>query len=188
MMVKPRTFFLSVALGLALSASTGYVFFTQLQRVMAPKAATQATHAPQVRVHTACPKVIQVTPQLSVKDIEFGMIIPDEANRPVFVPTDTIVRKPGYGYGWRARVVTPHERLSMKEVLALPEAPQMWGIGPEVQLSSDRTTATTTTTVTPHHGWISNSWWFTEGDPSGTYTVELHLEGRKVVTRTFEVR
>lgn len=184
MMVKPRTFFLSVALGLTLSAGSGFVFYKQLQRI------TQRTsHHSVIKARQAtCAKIIKVSPDVALKNLEFGMVVPNQDGRHVFVPTDTIVRKPGYGYGWRAKAITSHDRLSMKEVLRLPAAPQMWGIGPEVKLSTDRTTATTATVVTPNQGWISNTWWFTEGDPDGTYQIEVHIEGKRVMTSSIEVR
>lgn len=184
-MVKPRTFFLSVALGLTLSAGSGFVFYKQLQRL---NHHSPSRVAAQEQTRATCPKTIKVSPSLALKELEFGMVIPNEQGRYVFVPSEVIVRKPGYGYGWRAKAITNHNRISMKEVLRLPQAPQVWGIGPEVQLTSDRTTAITTTTITPHRGEISNTWWFTEGDPDGPYEIEVHLEGKRIATHTIEVR
>lgn len=147
--------------------------------------------APEVTMERApCHKraTVERSPELRVEQVEFGMFIPDEQGEPSFVATDSLVKRPGYGYGWRAKIDTTRPRLTMRERLSLPEAPQVWGINERVELSADRREATTTMLVTPRHGWVYNAWWFTEGDPAGEYTIDVSLDGQQILTRTVQVR
>lgn len=122
---------------------------------------------------------VRVAEDLEVLEVEVGAIEVDAAQGTVtFVPRDRVEMKPGQGYGWRMRVRTRRSKITWQEELLLPSAPKTWGISSHVRLSSDRRRAVTTMTAEPdREGYVSNAWFFAEGDPRGVYRVELEIDG-----------
>ena len=173
MIVKPRTFFCSVALGLVLSATPGYVFYKQLKPQRSYK-----------HNYTRC----KLKTQTPVKELQFGMMVPNDQGKMVFVPTNTIARKVGYGYGWRVKYHTKKRYVRTKEVLTLPSAPKTWGISAQTALSGDRRVATTKATARTQRGqWVYNTWWFTEGDPKGQYNISVSVDGKHIKSQTLTI-
>lgn len=170
MIVKPRTFIASIALGLTLSATTGYVFYQQ--------AKPQAPRGCSMRA-----------PALPVSNLEFGMLAPNENGKMVFIPTDTIARRVGYGYGWRAKLVDNKTTARVNEQLILPSAPAHWGVTASTALSADRRIATTNTVARAgQDGYITNMWYFSKGDPKGEYTIRVKVDGRHIKTKAITVK
>lgn len=169
MIVKPRTFIASIALGLTLSATTGFIFYQQVK--------------PQ---RTTC---VMKAPSLPVSNLEFGMLAPNENGKMVFIPTDTIARRVGYGYGWRAKLVDNKPSARINERLILPSAPAHWGVTASTALSTNRRIATTNTVVrASQDGYISNMWYFSKGDPKGEYKIRVKVDGRHIKTKTITVK
>ena len=170
MIVKPRTFIASIALGLTLSATTGYVFYQQVKP--APR-----------------PTCVMKAPQLPVKNLEFGMLAPNENGKMVFIPTNTIARRVGYGYGWRAKLVHPKPTARINEQLILPSAPAHWSVTASTSLSNDRRVASTNAVVrASQDGTITNMWYFSKGDPKGEYKIRVKVDGQHIRTQTITVK
>jgi hypothetical protein len=129
---------------------------------------------------------IQIAPDLEVLELQFGELQGGQ-EQPRFVPGQRIRLEAGRAYGWRMRVRTTRAQVRWQEDLRLPRAPQQWGISQHVQLSSDRRRAVTDMASVPAEGWIENFWWIADGDPPGTYEVDVRIEGQRVGDTRFEV-
>ena len=129
-------------------------------------------------------QIIEIASDLQVLDVKQGVFAYDEASHQVvFSPATAIKRDEARTYGWRAQLKTSRASVRVVERMTLPSAPDFWGIGAGVTISSDRRTATTerALTVSPE-GQIENAWMFSAGDPAGRYTVTITIEGIPVTT------
>lgn len=147
--------------------------FSAPHRVMA---ATFVPHATSFRI----------APDIEIVSVAFGRFLKSPQGVR-FAPTRSMKMRPGDGYGWRVRVRTPRARVKMEEVLMLPTPPRSWGISSAVRLWRDQRGATTTLMVDANSGVLENWWMFSEGDPTGKYTMHVRIEGVEVGHVVFEV-
>lgn len=134
---------------------------------------------------------------LEVDVAEFGVHALSDAGEYTFSETNKVTLEPGVTFGWRLHLAGDHDlvtgkasqKVRVKEVFVLPQAPARWGIGPQTTLSHDLTQATTHDRVDlrTSNGWLSSSWTMSAGDPPGQYKMLVYLDGQLVKTFEFDV-
>lgn len=80
-------------------------------------------------------------------------------------------------FGWRMFVGGPNRVVSLKEVLTTSQPAEQVIAGPETEVSSDKTQATTRMFETVQDGVLQRSWCIIPGDPPGTYTYDITIDG-----------
>jgi hypothetical protein len=136
-----------------------------------------------------------VADDFSVERATFGIINVADDGSESFVEADRVPLVPGQRYGWLLGVQTTRETVAVTEVFSLPSAPTVWAtregnklipLGDSV--SADRRTNTSVLHLKPENAALSHlAWAVAEGDPVGTYRMDLRIDGRIVATFTFEV-
>ena len=125
----------------------------------------------------------EVAPDLRVVSASFGTF---DANG-VLTPASRIPLTQNLRFGWRICVETSRDELTWREDFRLPTAPKTWGVGPETTLSHDRRRAVTTREEAPLGGCLDNFWIMVEGDPRGSHSMIVDLEGVQVANFRFEI-
>lgn len=80
-------------------------------------------------------------------------------------------------FGWRMHLGGPNRVVSLKEVLTTSQPAEQVIAGPETEVSADKTRATTRMFETVQDGILQRSWCIIPGDPPGTYTYEVTIDG-----------
>ncbi|MBI2740581.1 MAG: hypothetical protein HYX38_29055 [Rhodospirillales bacterium] len=80
-------------------------------------------------------------------------------------------------FGWRMYVGGPNRVVSLKEVLTTSQPAEQVIAGPETEVSADKTRATTRMFETVQDGVLQRSWCIIPGDPPGTYTYDITIDG-----------
>lgn len=80
-------------------------------------------------------------------------------------------------FGWRMYLGGPNRTVSLKEVLTTSQPAEQVIAGPETEVSSDKTRATTRMLETVQDGVLQRSWCIIPGDPPGTYTYDITIDG-----------
>jgi hypothetical protein len=80
-------------------------------------------------------------------------------------------------FGWRMYLGGPNRVVSLKEVLTTSQPAEQVIAGPETEVSADKTRATTRMLETVQDGVLQRSWCIIPGDPPGTYTYEVSIDG-----------
>ncbi len=80
-------------------------------------------------------------------------------------------------FGWRMYLGGPNRVVSLKEVLTTSQPAEQVIAGPETEVSSDKTRATTRMFETVQDGVLQRSWCIIPGDPPGTYTYDVTIDG-----------
>ena len=80
-------------------------------------------------------------------------------------------------FGWRMYLGGPNRVVSLKEVLTTSQPAEQVIAGPETEVSPDRTRATTRMLETVQDGVLQRSWCIIPGDPPGTYTYDITIDG-----------
>jgi hypothetical protein len=80
-------------------------------------------------------------------------------------------------FGWRMYLGGPNRTVSLVEVLTTSQPAEQVIAGPETEVSADRTRATTRMRETVQNGIMQRSWCIIPGDPPGTYTYEVSIDG-----------
>ncbi len=80
-------------------------------------------------------------------------------------------------FGWRMYLGGPNRAVSLTEVLTTSQPAEQVIAGPETIVSSDRTKATTHMTEVVQDGVLQRSWCIIPGDPPGTYTYDISIDG-----------
>jgi len=130
--------------------------------------------------------------KLIINKKEFGVRIIDSQGKANFFPTNTVPLKEGDAYGWRIRIDNPQGKIGKvkwREVLRLPNHPEMWKTenSDKFSVSQDGKTATSTKTEIPVNGVIQNFWTITPGDPLGKYQMEIYINDKLVQIFRFEI-
>ncbi|MET3926852.1 hypothetical protein [Devosia sp. 2618] len=87
----------------------------------------------------------------------------------------------GACYEWRLKLAKAKSAVDVTEIFTLPAPPTSWnGVGSNVTISNDKTTATSALQLSPQDGWISHGWCVATGDPVGGHTVVVKV-GDKVL-------
>jgi len=108
---------------------------------------------------------------------EFGFLSLAQDGSIIFLESERVPLKVGTPYGWRIHMTTDKDELTWKEVLMLPSPPQVWGHKGHTKIDDHGKVAITEKTVQIENGWIGNGWSVAEGDPPGTYVIEIYIEG-----------
>ncbi|MGD9882551.1 MAG: hypothetical protein AB7F22_30610 [Reyranella sp.] len=80
-------------------------------------------------------------------------------------------------FGWRMYLGGPNRVVSLKEVLTTSSPAEQVIAGPETEVSADKTRATTRMLETVQDGVLQRSWCIIPGDPPGTYTYDISIDG-----------
>ncbi|MFO1158524.1 MAG: hypothetical protein U1E60_06780 [Reyranellaceae bacterium] len=80
-------------------------------------------------------------------------------------------------FGWRMYLGGPNRVVSLKEVLTTSSPAEQVIAGPETEVSADKTKATTRMLETVQDGVLQRSWCIIPGDPPGTYTYDISIDG-----------
>ena len=80
-------------------------------------------------------------------------------------------------FGWRMYLGGPNRTVSLMEVLTTSRPAQQVIAGPETEVSPDKTRATTRMRETVLDGVLQRSWCIIPGDPPGTYTYDITIDG-----------
>jgi hypothetical protein len=80
-------------------------------------------------------------------------------------------------FGWRMYLGGPNRVVSLKEVLTTSQPAEQEIAGPETEVSPDKTRATTRMFETVQDGILQRSWCIIPGDPPGTYTYDITIDG-----------
>ena len=80
-------------------------------------------------------------------------------------------------FGWRMYLGGPNRIVSLKEVLTTSQPAEQVIAGPETEVSADKTRATTRMFETVQDGVLQRSWCIIPGDPPGTYTYDITIDG-----------
>ena len=80
-------------------------------------------------------------------------------------------------FGWRMYLGGPNRVVSLKEALTTSQPAEQVIAGPETEVSADKTRATTRMLETVQDGVLQRSWCIIPGDPPGTYTYDITIDG-----------
>jgi hypothetical protein len=80
-------------------------------------------------------------------------------------------------FGWRMYLGGPNRTVSLTEVLNTSQPAEQVIAGPETEVSGDKTTATTRMREIVQDGVLQRSWCIIPGDPPGTYTYNISIDG-----------
>lgn len=80
-------------------------------------------------------------------------------------------------FGWRMQLGGPNRTVSLMEVLTTSQPAEQVIAGPETSVSADKTQATTRMTEIVQDGVLQRSWCIIPGDPPGTYTYDISIDG-----------
>ena len=80
-------------------------------------------------------------------------------------------------FGWRMYLGGPNRSVSITEVLTTSQPAEQVIAGPETEVSADKTKATTRMREVVQDGVLQRSWCIIPGDPPGTYTYNISIDG-----------
>lgn len=80
-------------------------------------------------------------------------------------------------FGWRMYLGGPNRMVNLTEVLTTSQPAEQVIAGPETVVSPDRTKATTHMREVVQDGVLQRSWCIIPGDPPGTYTYDISIDG-----------
>jgi hypothetical protein len=80
-------------------------------------------------------------------------------------------------FGWRMWLGGPDRSVQLVEVLQTSQPAKDVIAGPETEVNPEKTRATTRMRETVRDGFMQRSWCIIEGDPPGTYTYHISIDG-----------
>src|SRR5882672_10157481 len=80
-------------------------------------------------------------------------------------------------FGWRMYLGGPNRTVTLTEVLTTSQPAEQVIAGPETEVSPDKTRATTRMREVVQDGVLQRSWCIIPGDPPGTYTYDISIDG-----------
>ena len=80
-------------------------------------------------------------------------------------------------FGWRTWLGGPDRTVSLVEILQTSQPAKDVIAGPETEVSADKTRATTRMRERVVDGYMMRSWCIIDGDPPGTYTYYITIDG-----------
>src|SRR5258708_23764622 len=80
-------------------------------------------------------------------------------------------------FGWRMHIGGPNRAVLLTEVLTTSRPAEQVIAGPETEVSADKTRATTRMREIVQDGILQRSWCIIPGDPPGTYTYDISIDG-----------
>ncbi len=81
-------------------------------------------------------------------------------------------------FGWRMYLGGPNRTVALTEVLTTSKPAEQVIAGPETEVSADKTKATTRMREVVQDGVLQRSWCIIPGDPPGTYTYDITIDGQ----------
>ncbi|MEW6278534.1 MAG: hypothetical protein AB1758_07940 [Candidatus Eremiobacterota bacterium] len=129
---------------------------------------------------------VRVAPDLTVTRVHFGVFRQEPDGSLTFVPTREVPLRTGQYFGWRMDLDTTRDKVRWKEELELPSAPEKWA--PDTLIQGDRRIGVTEREEDIFNGWVVHIWRVAQGDPPGTYTLRLFVDGKPVETVEFTVK
>lgn len=81
-------------------------------------------------------------------------------------------------FGWRMWLGGPDRSVQLVEVLQTSQPAKDVIAGPETEVNPEKTRATTRMRETVRDGYMQRSWCIIEGDPPGTYTYHITIDGQ----------
>ena len=80
-------------------------------------------------------------------------------------------------FGWRMYLGGPNRTVTLTEVLTTSRPAEQVIAGPETEVNADKTKATTRMREVVQDGVLQRSWCIIPGDPPGTYTYDISIDG-----------
>jgi hypothetical protein len=80
-------------------------------------------------------------------------------------------------FGWRMYLGGPNRVVALTEVLTTSQPAEQVIAGPETVVSPDKTKATTQIQAVVQDGVLQRSWCIIPGDPPGTYSYDVSIDG-----------
>ena len=80
-------------------------------------------------------------------------------------------------FGWRMYLGGPNRTVALTETLTTSQPAEQVIAGPETEVSADKTRAVTRMRETVQDGVMQRSWCIIPGDPPGTYTYDIVIDG-----------
>ena len=164
MLVVPRSFLAALA---ALA-------FTGAGAAMAQSPPAPATPSPSAPADTPSDGKPAVK---SVRSIPYVSITSDDGRQRHFETNAIPLLYNRACFGWRMYLGGPNRVVSLKEVLTTSQPAEQVIAGPETEVSTDKTRATTRMFETVQDGVLQRSWCIIPGDPPGTYTYDITIDG-----------
>ena len=95
-------------------------------------------------------------------------------------------------YGWQVKLSGVSGAIESREILRMPSKPMGgWPVATDgsskITPSLDQKSAMTDATLEITDGWVSNMWCVADGDPLGSYSIDVILNGRFIETFKFDV-
>jgi hypothetical protein len=130
--------------------------------------------------------------KISVEKSQFLVVSRDkQGNQKVIQSNRVPLNSEGVCYGWRVKLSGVSETVNLREILTLPRKPLAW---PQVNdgsrtltVSADGKSITTRRVLPLENGWAINLWCVAEGDPIGSYSIDVHINGKFIKKFNFEV-
>ncbi|MES0879631.1 hypothetical protein [Roseibium sp. SCP14] len=127
-----------------------------------------------------------------IEKAEFFVELSDEASDSVYLDTNVVPLKPDQTcFGWRIKLSSDETLVHVREVLTLPDAPEYWSdednVYGTIEISRDRTAATTTRFIPVVDGWVEHSWCVSEGDPTGHCSLDVTIDNQPVERFDFRI-
>jgi hypothetical protein len=113
----------------------------------------------------------------SVRSIPYVSITSDDGRQRHFETNAIPLLYNRACFGWRMYLGGPNRVVSLKEVLTTSQPAEQVIAGPETEVSTDKTRATTRMFETVQDGVLQRSWCIIPGDPPGTYTYDITIDG-----------
>lgn len=80
-------------------------------------------------------------------------------------------------FGWRMHLGGPNRMVQLTETLTTSQPAEQVIAGPETEVSADKTRAVTRMREAVQDGVMQRSWCIIPGDPPGTYTYDITIDG-----------
>ncbi len=130
----------------------------------------------------ALPALAQNTPVQKpaprpLKSIPYVYIIGDDGERREFEINAIPLLFYRACFGWQMYLGGPNRTVSLVEVLTTSRPAEQVIAGPETEVSADKTKATTRMRADVRDGVLRRSWCIIPGDPPGTYTYDVSIDG-----------
>jgi len=134
---------------------------------------------------------LRLAPDLVVRRVRFGVLESEAGGGEHFRPVTELSAQEGVNYGWIIEVETTRPTLRWQERLRLPEREDDWGDAlddPDVTLSEDGRSAYSSGSDLVEDGKLQHFYWtLAQGDPAGTYVMDVAVEGYAVAHFEFSV-
>jgi hypothetical protein len=134
---------------------------------------------------------LRIAPDLVVRRVRFGVLESEAGGGEHFRPVTELSPQEGVNYGWIVDVETTRPTLHWQERLRLPEREDDWGDAlddPDITLSEDGRSAYSTGSDLVEDGKLQRFYWsLAQGDPAGTYEMDVAIEGYAVAHLEFRV-